>query len=221
VNAKALAWLFATAMTAAPAAFAADAADAELPCNQLLPDDANLRLGHVTGAGPVVFLSDGANCPGSAAACRTKFSARPGQTLLLGKSRPDYVCAFDSRTDMTGWIPQQRVAARSVDPAPPLAAWVGTWRLYDNSIVLKQAGESLAAEGEAYWPSKSKMPANEGAFDGTAKPSGNRLHFGDDQQGCDVDLALAGPFLVVADNQGCGGLNVSFTGIFSRRSRPR
>jgi hypothetical protein len=34
-------------------------------------------------------------------------------------------------------------------------------------------------------------------------------------------MTLAGPFLVVADNQGCGGLNVSFTGIFTRRGGAR
>jgi hypothetical protein len=223
VNAKTAAVLLCTvvASAAAPPALAAETTEPNAPCNELRPDEPNLRLGRVTGGGPVAFLSDGPGCPGPAAACRTKFSARLGQTVLLGRSRSGYVCAFDAGRDLTGWLPQQRVAAQPIDPAPPLAAWVGTWRLYDNSIVLKQAGESLEAEGEAYWPSKSKMPANEGAFDGTAKPSGNRLHFGDDRQGCEVDLALAGPFLLVADNQGCGGHNVSFTGIFSRRGRSR
>ena len=222
VKAKA-ALLCAAVMVAAPPAFAAETAGPDAPCNQLLPDDSDLRLGQVIGTARVGFLLDGPNCPGPAAACRTGFSAPPGATLLLGRVRPGYVCAFDARTGMTGWIPEQRVAARPVDSTPPLAAWIGTWRLYDNRIVLKQAGESLAADGEAYWPGKKIMPANEGSFAGTARPSGNRLHFGDDQQGCQVDMALAGLFLVVADNQECGGHNVSFTGIFTRRpaSNPR
>jgi hypothetical protein len=38
---------------------------------------------------------------------------------------------------------------------------------------------------------------------------------------CEVDVALAGSFLVVADNHGCGGHNVSFTGIYTRRGRPQ
>ena len=83
--------------------------------------------------------------------------------------------------------------------------------------MLKRAGDILDAEGEAYWPGKNVMPANEGAFAGNAKPAGNRLHFGDEPQGCTVDMALAGSFLVVADNHGCGGHNVSFTGIYTRR----
>ena len=139
--------------------------------------------------------------------------------MLLGRSRADYVCAFDARTGSTGWLPERRVAAHPLDPAPPLAAWLGTWRYYDDKIVLKRAGDILDAEGEAYWPGKNVMPANEGAFAGTAKPAGNRLHFGDGAQGCEVDMALAGSFLVVADNHGCGGHNVSFTGIYTRRGQ--
>jgi len=218
VNAKA-ALLCAGVIAAAPPAFAADGAGPEMPCHQILPGDADLRLGKVIGAGPVAFLTDGPNCPGPAVACRSKFAARPGANLLLGRSRADYLCAFDARIDSTGCLPQQRIAAHPIAPTPPLAAWLGTWRLYDNRIVLKQGGDGLDAEGEAYWPGKNIMPANEGVFSGTANPAGNRLHFEDEQQGCTVDLALAGSFLVVADNHGCGGQNVSFTGIFTRRGR--
>ena len=218
MNAKA-ALLCAGVIAAAPPAFAADGAGPGMPCHQILLGDADLRLGKVIGAGPVAFLTDGPNCPGPAVACRGKFAARPGANLLLGRSRADYLCAFDARTDSTGWLPQQRIAAHPIDPTPPLAAWLGTWRLYDNLIVLKQESDGLDAEGEAYWPSKSAPPANEGAFAGTAKPSGNRLHFGNEAQGCEVDMALAGPFLVVSDNRECGGHNVSFSGIFTRRSR--
>jgi hypothetical protein len=145
-----------------------------MPCHQILPSDADLRLGKVIGAGPVAFLTDGPNCPGPAVACRSKFAARPGATVLLGRSRGDYVCAFDGRIGSIGWLPQQRIAVNPIHAAPPLGDWIGTWRLYDNGIVLKQEGEGLDAEGEAYWPSKSIPPANEGAFAGTAKPSGNR-----------------------------------------------
>jgi hypothetical protein len=215
VNAK-TALLSAALLLLAPTAIAA-AANTDAACNEFPTDDVNLRTGQVTGSGPAAFLNDGPGCPGPAAACRSKFAARLGATVLLGKSRGDYVCAFDGRSGATGWLPQQRVAARAIEAAPPLAAWVGTWVLYDDRIVLKQAGDSIEAAGEAYWPGKNIMPANEGEFGGTAKPSGNRLHFGEEE--CTIDLALAGPFLVVADNKECGGHNVSFTGIYTRRSR--
>jgi len=81
-----------------------------------------------------------------------------------------------------------------------------------------RVGDRLTANGEAYWPGKSIMPANEGEFSGTAAPSGRRLHFAADAPDpCVVDLTLAGEFLFANDNRMCGGHNVAFSGIFIRR----
>ena len=84
----------------------------------------------------------------------------------------------------------------------------------DNKIVLTRVGDRLSANGEAYWPSKSIMPADEGAFSGTTAPSGRRLHFSADP--CLVDLTLAGEFRFADDNRMCGH-DAAFSGIFIRR----
>jgi len=198
-------------MTAAVPAIAADAKDDRVACDErsFTPDDATLRVGRATGTGRIRVL--GGTAP-----------IVPGQALLLGASRPGYVCALfaNGLEARAGWVPQGRVApaALSVDSAPPLVAWVGTWRQYDNKIVLTRVGDRLSASGEAYWPGKSIMPANEGEFSGTAAPSGRRLHFATDAPDpCLVDLTLAGEFLFADDNRMCGGHNVAFTGIFIQR----
>ena len=219
VPTKSFALLVAIAAALVLPVLAVGADDSEPRCRQLLPDDPDLRLGRVIGRGPVALLLDVPGCPAPAAACRGGGSVRPGDTLLLGASQRNYTCAFHAGSGGAGWIPEDRVAVRPDDPTPPPAAWAGTWRLYDDTIVLRQRVDGIEATGEAYWPAKTIMPANEGAFDGAAKPAGNRLHFADDRQGCVVDMALVGPFLVVADNRGCGGHNVSFTGVFARRGR--
>jgi hypothetical protein len=84
----------------------------------------------------------------------------------------------------------------------------------DNKIVLTRVGDRLSANGEAYWPGRSIMPADEGAFSGTAAPSGRRLHFAADP--CLVDLTLAGEFRFADDNRMCGH-DAAFSGIFIRR----
>jgi len=84
----------------------------------------------------------------------------------------------------------------------------------DNKIVLTRVGDRLSANGEAYWPGRSIMPADEGAFSGTAAPSGRRLHFSADP--CLVDLTLAGEFRFADDNRMCGH-DATFSGIFIRR----
>ena len=197
-------------MTAAVSAVT-EAKDDGVTCDErsFAPDNAALRVVQAIGTGRIRVL--GGTAP-----------IVSGQALLLGASRPGYVCAlFASGLEArAGWVPQRRIApaALLVDPAPPLAAWVGTWRQYDNKIVLTRVGDRLSASGEAYWPGKSIMPANEGEFSGTAAPSGRRLHFATDAPDpCLVDLTLAGEFLFADDNRMCGGHNVAFTGIFIHR----
>ena len=215
-------WLLAAAaIAAADPAIAARAADEGSRCieRNFAADDVELRLGRATGAGRTYLLGDGEGCPRQGATCRGDAFAAPGQALLLGLSRPGYVCAFAARRmpGNVGWIPVERLqpATQPVDPAPPLAAWLGRWRQGDDTIALTPAGDRISAEGEAYWPGKNIMPANEGAFAGTASPSGNRLRIVADE--CEVEMILAGPFLVVTDNQTCGGHNVSFYGVYVRR----
>jgi hypothetical protein len=197
--------------TAVPAV--AEAKDDGVTCDErsLAPDDATLRIGQAIGTGRIRVLG------GTAAIAR-------GQGLLLGPSRPGYVCAlFTNGVEArAGWVPQSLLApaVRSVDPAPPLAAWVGTWRQHDNKIVLTRVGDRISVNGEAYWPGKSVMPANEGEFSGTAAPSGRSLHFaGDGPDSCLVDLTLAGEFLFAGDNRMCGGHNAVFSGVFVRRPK--
>jgi hypothetical protein len=218
----ALGSLFATVLIAAAnPAMAADAADGGLRCieRNFAADGAELRLGRATGAGRTQLLGDGAGCPGPAAACRSSAFASPGQALLLGLSRPRYVCAFAAgrMPGNVGWIPVGRLqpATQPVDPTPPLASWLGTWRQGDDTIALTAAGDRVSAEGDAYWPARNIMPANEGGFAGAAAPSGNRLRIV--AQDCGVEMILAGRFLVVTDNQMCGGRNVSFYGIYFRK----
>ena len=199
-------------MTAAVPAISAGATDNDgVACDErsFTPDDATLHIGRAIGSGRIRVL--GGTAPTLA-----------GQALLLGASRRGYACALfaNGLEARAGWVPQGRIAPAtlSMDPAPPLAAWVGTWRQYDNKIVLTRLGDRLSANGEAYWPGKSIMPANEGAFSGTAAPSGRRLHFAADAPDpCLVDLTLAGEFLFVDDNRMCGGHNATFIGIFIRR----
>src|SRR5215468_12637747 len=101
-------------MTVAVPAVAADAKDDGVGCDErsFTPDDATLRVGRATGMGRIRVL--GGTAP-----------IVPGQALLLGVSRPGYVCAlFASGLEArAGWVPQPRIApaALSVDPAPPLA----------------------------------------------------------------------------------------------------
>jgi len=55
---------------------------------------------------------------------------------------------------------------------------------------------------------------HEGAVEGEAQTNENRLHI--TEGACEVDLALIGGFLNVQDNRECGGMNVTFTGVWQK-----
>lgn len=202
---------------------AAGMAQGEPGCDQgaFVAANSALRFGRVSGAGPARLLVDGEDCPSPAAACRGAGAVPARQRLLLGRSKGGYVCVLvlSARGSATGWLARRQIAGHTapVDPAPPLAAWSGTWRQSDNRITLSLEDGRIKGEGEAYWPARNVMPANEGAFDGSAASTGNHLRFtSTEPDACDVRMTLAGAFLIVDDNRQCGGHDASFFGVFVR-----
>jgi hypothetical protein len=70
---------------------------------------------------------------------------------------------------------------------------------------------------------------NEGGFVATVRPNNasvafaensdrNRLPYDPASTNCSVRLWLLGPYLMVVDNNDCGGMNVSFTGLYAHGS---
>jgi hypothetical protein len=100
--------------------------------------------------------------------------------------------------------------------------------------VLKAAGDQVKIAGTATYgasdPARVKRGAvNEGELDDSGKPRGQTLAIGYDPErygfpppddaapdGCAAQLQLYGRYLMVRDNNKCGGMNVSFTGLYVR-----
>jgi hypothetical protein len=204
------------------------------------PDDGTCRNGDfpklqthfelrtATGARRIAFLADTDGCPSEARGCRTASYVLAGDRLIAGRVRGAYVCAFfpNRSGGAAGWMRADQLAAAAYDRSPPLNAWLGLWRDGDDRIRLSAHGGLLIADGAAYWPSAdpslSERPGgpNVGALSGSTRPTGPRAVFNDAQgqgEGCIAKLELVGPYLVVADNDQCGGMNVSFTGVYTRR----
>ena len=179
----------------------------------------------VIGAGRLALLSDDNGCPAETAKCRGTTVLAPGAIVLTGHRHGAYLCAFAPTHDDAGYIESVRLKPLPVVASPPLKAWVGDWRDGDNTIGLTAKGATLTADGEAYWPSAHpsarQFPGgpNVGDLSGSAAPKGNAVTFADasDPQACSATLRLIGDILVVADNGACGGMNVSFSGVYRRR----
>jgi len=205
----------------------ARAADTAMCRNGSFPaQEAAFGWAKVVGAPRTYLRSDTPPCPDDSAVCRGRTYVVPGDTLLTGAASGSYVCAFfpGKNGGSAGYVRQDEIAPGPLIAITPLAAWTGEWRSGDNSIALRADGPRLTASGSAYWPSANpslkERPGgpNLGEMSGTAIPQGNTVVFaGQDPSDCRVTLTLVPPFLLAVDNANCGGMNVSFTGVYRRR----
>ncbi|WP_322051702.1 hypothetical protein [Paraburkholderia bannensis] len=205
--------------------------DEQMCRNGLFPrENTTFSLARVTGTGKLHFLDDLSGCPEKGgSACEQRAYVLPGDTLLVSKRRNGFRCAFypNKGGGSAGWVTDDRIEEIAVDQAPALRQWTGTWMDGDNKIVLGMRGKALHATGEAYWPSKqpsAHFPGgpNLGDLEAVATPAQNTVKFvegsGDSSSDvCRVSASLVGAWLVVGDNQMCGGENVSFSGVYRRQ----
>jgi hypothetical protein len=121
------------------------------------------------------------------------------------------------------------------DAAPVKSAdWLGKWSRVEAGItVTAGAAGALRITGDATFGTKDpdrvrRGAVNTGAIEGDVTPAGDRLSFaiGDNatlpvneggEFGCRVWMRRIGPWLIVDDNNNCGGANVTFRGIYTRR----
>jgi hypothetical protein len=129
-----------------------------------------------------------------------------------------------------------RAALELVPSEPPsIQKWDGTWRRDSEAeIVLKSGGDEVTVSGNATWGDSDTQRVKRGAvhtseLEGTVRPWGRVLAVGYDPERsgfppaedaasevCAAKLELFGRYLIVEDNGRCGGVNVSFNGVYVR-----
>jgi hypothetical protein len=198
----------------------------------------------------VVNGSDRAGCPSAADDCKRRTFLVAGDAVVVTGTQGDYACATfagpaPSQPSTSGWLP----SAALVAPAPSIDAsagtqdaWLGDWQSGpEEHIRITRAPDGLMAlAGDATFgasdPDRVKRGAvNTGDFSAVVAPAGGHLAFlvGDGgrplpydaarartQSLCGLRLWRTGPYLVVADNLQCGGMNVTFTGVYRRTGKP-
>ncbi len=95
----------------------------------------------------------------------------------------------------------------------------GRWSNNDNpALTIIRADEGFAISGEAFWPERPGThdypSVHIGVIEGPLTVFGNRARFDDGH--CVVDFTLLGDMLVASGNRRCGGMNVSFSTVYSR-----
>lgn len=226
------------------AAGGARAAEATCEGYGLLSEDPPLALGRVAGSAPRAYFLKGEEalgCPAATQACRAQAFLVPGNRVILGATRGIFVCAdyVGARgADRAGWLPLDAVVREAAPPVAP-ADWLGRWsRQAEGDIAITPApGGALAIRGDASFggsdPARVRRGAvNMGSIEARVVPQGASLSFAmgsgakealtlpvekGDPTDCKVWMRRLGPWLPVDDDHACGGMNVTFRGIYRRQ----
>jgi hypothetical protein len=194
--------------------------------------DVNAANANVAIVQPVKlhFVEDNSlvqGCPNSGAQCQEKGYVIAGDSVLTGNTQGAYVCAgyvTSKGSAVNAWLP-----ADALKPAPAGQQnpedWAGKWSSDGNDIVITSEGDGFHVQGEAEW--QDGPAVHTGELDGVIKPGDGVLAFtmGDDKTlpfeagdefTCRVSMVRRGPYLLVKDNDQCGGANVTFSGFYGR-----
>jgi hypothetical protein len=180
-------------------------------------------------------------CPANTEACRRRAFLTPGDDVIAGPDHGGFTCVTyispeakrvkGKFPETSGFLPSASLVEVPVR-APAFQAWQGKWsRSEEGEIEIKgKADGKLVIVGEASFgandPARVRRGAvNGGTLEGEVAPKGNLLALGEGYDGikplkadmggdCLARLRLFGRYLVVEDNLGCGGMNVSFIGFY-------
>ena len=182
------------------------------------------RLGEVQS--PTHLYQDEEGCP-SAAACQTQTYLRRGAQVILNQIAGDWACVWHQGQGeaVVGWVPFRQLVLKLPPQASQLQDWLGEWRLLNVAALrlgLAPDFAFLTLSGEAFWQGavvNGEAVIHVGELRASQlRPQGQQLVYraGDESWDCRAEMTLLPPYLIVDDNLQCGGMNVSFRGVYRR-----
>lgn len=183
------------------------------------------RLMQVVPGPKRYFYADKAGCPARTAACRRKGYLVAGDLVIASASRNGFTevvyIAKGGGAPTSGWIETAALRPAAVQPG----SWLGKWEGWDASIQIR-AGKRpgfVHVSGQATWGSHDPARVRNGgvhvgSLGGEVKLRGSTARYSDGREDtdCSAEMRLLGPYLLVTDNNACGGANVTFTGTYRR-----
>jgi hypothetical protein len=179
-------------------------------------------------------VADDPACPADREACLASHYLIPGDLVLVGKTHGAYSCvSYQSAADRTqrwtvGWLQSATMTPIMPAPASALADWIGRWVHAGGEITISKGRRgNLRIRGEAVYPAAQNV--HSGVIRAEAKPEHGVLRFAEDGSvpfdrahaeagNCLVRMQRIAALLVVEDNSHCGGVLVTFTGFYRRKS---
>lgn len=170
----------------------------------------------------VYFYGDDENCP-NGKNCRQKAYLIAGNEVIVSRKFGDWACSWyqpKKGYETVGWISLKNLEFMPMEQG--IEEFAGKWSFYSNEIEIKKTKDPKRFEikGLALWKGVGDN-IHTGELDGKAIWNEKLLVYGEDDKNeyaCKVEFDLVWKYLIVSDNLNCGGLNVTFSGVYRRSS---
>ena len=167
-------------------------------------------------------------CPADTDACRKKSYLVTGNLVLTGTTLGAFTCiSYQMKKQVwaTSWLPSTALTPVAPMASPKISDWLGTWDHPGGGVEITRGdGGKLHIEGVMLIP--AGKATNNGVIEAQATPQSDTIAFVNDgsvpfenmdEQGCRVRMQRIGPWLLVEDNDDCGGSGVTFSGLYRRK----
>jgi hypothetical protein len=188
-------------------------------------ESSEYKLANVKGAKNerVYFYGDDRSCPNDKN-CRMKSYVVRGDEIIVSRTFGRWACSWyqpRKGSETVGWIVVDKLEFKETNQNPAPNEWLGVWRYAGNHVEIGRSESSgfLKITGNAFWRGLGDN-IHTGELDDNSKPAGNVLKIGEKEAGeydCKATLRLVGKYLIVSDNLQCGGVNVTFSGVYQKR----
>ena len=184
----------------------------------------DFKIGKVTSPRTYFHSDEKDECPEGAACGRKAYLVR-GNEVLVNRVRNGFACAWYTPATgcpTVGWLKVSDLDISVPAKAAGTMVWLGEWVFEGNGIQFtdnKLAG-FLNVTGSATWKGLGDN-VHVGEIDGRYAPESGVINYsdGDGEYDCKMTMRLLGGYLIVADNLKCGGVNVTFSGVYTKRKK--
>ncbi|MGI8669155.1 MAG: hypothetical protein ACR2J3_04810 [Aridibacter sp.] len=118
--------------------------------------------------------------------------------------------------ETVGWISFDKLDFQTDNSAEN--GWVGEWKYADGNIKITpfKVLDNFKIYGTAMWGAGNNVHVGEIDFSAEAK-NNKIIKPADDEYDCQVKMQKLGKYLIVSDNKNCGGVNVTFDGVYLKK----
>lgn len=170
----------------------------------------------------IYFYGDDENCP-NGKNCRQKSYLIAGNEVIVSRKFGNWACGWyqpKKGSETVGWISLKNLEFTPM--VQGVESYAGKWTFYDNDIEIKKTKDPKVFDitGMAFWKGMGDN-INTGELDGKAVWNQQNLVYGAEDKSeyaCKVRIDLVWKYLIVSDNFNCGGLNVTFSGVYLKKS---